>query len=132
MSAGLSFESFAGVIGVGKVTLYSWLDRHPSFLNAKNIGLERGRLFWEKIGRAAASGQRISGFDPKHFNTAVWIFTMKNRFGWRDRTELSSDPERPLVRDSLPTSREGVPTEALIERVLDRKRRETSHGPKRR
>lgn len=35
MSEGLSFESFAGLIGVARSTLYDWVDTIPEFAAAK-------------------------------------------------------------------------------------------------
>lgn len=116
MAGGLSFESFAGTIGVCRKTLYNWEAEHEEFLHAKNTGLERGRLWWERIGRAASSGQKVAGFDHKHFNTAVYIFTMKNRFKWRDSIEHTGDPDRPLVTETRPLQNE--PAESLHEAIL--------------
>lgn len=81
MESGLSFESFAGAIGVTKQIIYDWLERHPEFLDAKKIADPKCQLFYEKIGRSAMAGK------IPNFNTAVWIFNMKNRFGWVDRLE---------------------------------------------
>lgn len=36
MSRGLSFESFAGVVGTCKQTIYSWMAKYPEFLDARN------------------------------------------------------------------------------------------------
>lgn len=91
MALGYSFESFAGRIGVHRDTLYEWLKHHPEFSDAKKVGTEKSRLIWEGMGLRAASGNA-----PKGFNAAVYIFTMKNKFKWTDRVELSSDPENPM------------------------------------
>lgn len=82
MRKGLSFESFAGEVMVSKQTLYTWLNQHPEFKDAKEVGLSASLLFWEKMGIAAACGQL------KGFSAAVWIFNVKNRFGWKDRQEI--------------------------------------------
>lgn len=117
MASGLSYESFAGVIGVARSTLYEW-EKHQEFSDAKSIGVEKGRLFWEKRGIAAMSGSVVPGFDHKKFNVTAWIFGMKNRFGWRDRTELSGDPEKPVrtITETRPMKDE--PTESLHEAIL--------------
>lgn len=90
MEKGYSFESFAGTIGVTRATLYNWADIHPQFMDAKNAGLEKGRLFWERLSILAAAG-KLPGF-----NATAWIFTMKNRFGWRDKIEHSGDEKKPV------------------------------------
>ena len=50
MSKGFSFESFAGVIGAAKQTIYNWLEANPEFMDAKNAAFEKSRLFWEGVG----------------------------------------------------------------------------------
>lgn len=85
MKQGLSFEAFGGAIGVSKDTLYRWLKRHVEFSDAKKIATQYSQLFWEQ--------QALNGlFDQKDkkLNSTVWIFNMKNRFGWRDRIETEN------------------------------------------
>lgn len=84
MRQGGSFESFAATAGVTRATLYNWEKKYPEFLDAKKIGEPQSEAFYEKIAIAAMVGK------IKNFNAVVWIFTMKNRFGWRDRHEVSS------------------------------------------
>lgn len=86
MAQGLSFESFAGVVSTSKPTLYSWAEKNEEFLNAKRIGTEKCRVFWEKAGIKGL----FLGKEEK-FNAAVWVFNMKNRFGWRDVQEISQE-----------------------------------------
>lgn len=81
MSDGGSFETFAGKLGVARSTLYDWTKKYSEFSKAKNVGLEQAYLWWEEIGKSGITGQ------IKSFNVTGWIFTMKNRFGWRDRLE---------------------------------------------
>jgi hypothetical protein len=87
LEEGLSFEAFAGVCKVAVDTLYEWMKVHPEFSEAKKIGEAGGRLFWEKVGRAGMTG-RVPGFQ-----NAVWIFTMKNRFKWKDRHAMEHTGE---------------------------------------
>jgi len=83
MLDGLSFDSFAGVIGVNSDTLHEWKRVHPEFSVAKTHGHAKAMLWWEKLGRAAAAGK------VPNFNAAVFIFSMKNKFGWRDRIDAN-------------------------------------------
>lgn len=95
MAGGLSFESFAGEIGVHRDTLYEWEKVHPEFSDAKKIGTDASLLKWEKIGRdnIINSSESSPGFggSARSINSAVWIFNMKNRFKWRDKQEGESD-----------------------------------------
>lgn len=78
MKQGLSFDSFAGTIGVAASTTYLWAKRHKQFSETKKVGEAAGLLVWEKIGMAGMSGKL------KGFNLGAWCFWGKNRFGMRD------------------------------------------------
>lgn len=85
MNKGLSFESFAGLIGVTKETIFNWLEKNKQFFDSKKKGEVRCRLFWERLGIAGSSGKL------KNFNCGTWIFNMKNRFAWKDRQEIDQN-----------------------------------------
>ena len=80
MAQGLSFEAFAGRVGVTKRTLYDWVEAHPEFLEAKQLAYERCRIFWEQKG--------IDGLAQKGFQERLWALNMKNRFGWTDARDI--------------------------------------------
>lgn len=102
MKRGYSFEAFGGEISVSKQTLYNWAERYPSFFDAKEIAMSHSRKFWETIAIDACRGQ------IKIPAQAVWVFTMKNRFGWRDRQEdETTDKIQPLIID-LPMSDKSI------------------------
>lgn len=84
MEQGLSFESFAGLIGCASSTLYNWEKDNPEFLEAKKIGFDRNRLFYERAG--------INMMKDGQGSATVWLFNMKNRFPkqWRDKQEVES------------------------------------------
>ena len=80
MAKGLSYESFAGLIGVHRETLYEWERKHEIFSDSKKIGKEKCLLFYETIGV-----QGMLGKIP-NFNATTWIFKMKNKFGWKSNS----------------------------------------------
>ena len=82
MKSGLSFEAFAGVVGVWKDVLYDWVAKFPEFSDAKKLASSANLLTLEKIGHAGMVG-KIPGF-----NLGAWCFKMKNMHGWRDRVEV--------------------------------------------
>lgn len=105
MAQGLSFESFGGVVGVSRETLYAWNKRHKAFADAKKEGEAKSRYLWEKIGIAAMlgieadiGGQKVKG---SNFNTGMWIFNMKNRFGWRDKNETDITTAGQPIRQTI-------------------------------
>lgn len=87
-STGLSFESFAGVISVGRTTIYEWRDEHEDFRKAFEEGYQKALLFFEKVGvqimmdrLTDKNGNKAKG------NIVAWYMMMKNRFGYRDNPE---------------------------------------------
>lgn len=95
MAQGLSFDSFAGLIGVSKDTLYEWLkhEKYSEFSYAKKIGSAKRNLFVEKMYVAVALGREIIDNDGKVLkpNTAMMIYWTKNTLGWTDKIEQSFD-----------------------------------------
>lgn len=94
MEDGLSFEAFAATLRVSKQTLYRWIDAHAEFSDAKKIGDMLSLKYWEKVGKDGLYNETIKGDDgltvTKSINATIWIFNMKNRFGWRDRQEIDA------------------------------------------
>lgn len=78
MKEGRSFESFSGSAGVHRDTLYEWVKVFPEFSDAKKVGEGYGLHALEDLGLNMI----------KDGNASVWIFTMKNRFNWKDKHEI--------------------------------------------
>ena len=77
-------ESVAEVckeLGISKQTFYRWEEEHTEFSDAKKEGIGRSEAWWNRLGREGASGEHA-------INPTVWIFNMKNRFGWRDKQDI--------------------------------------------
>lgn len=95
MAKGLSFEAFAGRIGVSRRVLFDWEKAHQDFLHAKEIGIEKARIFWEELGIKHILNESESvpnvGSSSRSLNASVWIFNMKNRFQWRDKQPGETD-----------------------------------------
>lgn len=85
MTMGFTYEAFAGLINVGVKTLYQWEQMFSEFSQAKEIGVSKARYTVEAMGLKAMSGQL------ENFVTTVWVFHMKNRFGWRDQPDDGGD-----------------------------------------
>ena len=92
MRNGYSFESFAGIVGVCRATVFNWCRDYPDFQEARDRAHSACLLFWEGV----AIDNLISTPDAK-LNTGVWFANMKNRFGWKDKTELSGDSQNPIA-----------------------------------
>lgn len=101
MGGGLSFESFAGKVGVSVNTLYEWAKRHKPFREAKGEGNAKSLLWWEQLGQAAILGIKVPlgggrEVDGRKVNAAMWVYTMKCRFrahGWNENDDgQAADP----------------------------------------
>lgn len=95
MSGGYSFESFAGTIRVNRDSLYEWEKVHPEFSDAKKVGVEASRLFWEAQGidglySTTEYNEDGKPLKSKSINASIWIFNMKNRFRdqWHDKQQI--------------------------------------------
>jgi hypothetical protein len=64
---------------------------NPIFRELVDIGRIQASAFWHRIAR--------KNILSKEFNTSVWSFTMKNRFGW---AEKSTDELRQQLVAMLP------------------------------
>jgi len=92
MSQGFSFESFAATIDTHRGTLYRWEREYPEFRDAKKSGLDKSLLFWERLGMQGATGAL------EKFNSSAWIFNLKNKHLWRDKTpDEIKEEAKPLI-----------------------------------
>ncbi len=81
MAQGFSLESFAGVIGVSRSTLYEWVENNPDFSDivqrAKPAQLRANELLMHNIARGKV----------KNASAQAATFLMKNYHRWADRIE---------------------------------------------
>lgn len=95
MRNGGSYQTFAAKIPDNAVnidTLYYWEQKHPEFSDAKKRGFALCRLFFETVGNAIMAGKLKNG------NNINWYMQMKNRFGWSDTANGSSDQRNIPIR----------------------------------
>ncbi len=99
MSAGYSYESFAGKIGKGRDTIYRWEKEFQDFQDAKKIGKDSSLKFWEDAGVegmwtvTTTTSKNGDTYVTKALNSAIWIYNMKCRFRdqWNDSKEIKAD-----------------------------------------
>lgn len=103
IAAGYSVESFPEA---DRKTLRYYAEQFPEDFPSAQLeeAARRGLLEWEKIGKEGVRG------DLAKFNASAWAFNMKNRAGWRDRSEvdtwnvLSSPEEASRIEKLKPRS----------------------------
>lgn len=74
---GESDVEVAVALGINKSTLYTWIKEKPEFAAAISTGKDLSECWWQKLGRAGASGK-------VKIQARVFIANMNNRFGWRE------------------------------------------------
>lgn len=88
LSKGYSKEAVAGQIGISKQCFYEWVQKHKDFGDAVQRGESASQFYWEDLGMRGTLGQ------IKGFNASSWMFNMKNRFGWAEKSDqnISGQP----------------------------------------
>jgi hypothetical protein len=107
---GSSEVSARVLIGITPNEWESLIADSEEFRTTIIICRELCRHWWEETGRDLARG-KIEG------NSAVYIFNMKNRFGWRDKIEMSTDPDAPF---QLETKQKTMTRDELIDACIER------------
>lgn len=97
MSGGESLVAVAAEIGVARKTIYNWMDSHPEFNYAINVGKAKSQRLHERTGEDGINGE------IKNFSAPAWIFTMKNRF-----------------REDYAEEKQQSSSEAVIEKIIDK------------
>lgn len=80
--------SDAEVASEMKITIKEYhrqIDDNPVFAKLVEFGRTLALAWWE--------GQARKNLSNKQFNTPLWVFNMKNKYGWADRTEVKSEVE---------------------------------------
>ena len=93
MGQGYTLEAVAGALGVTRQTIWTWKEEKEDFREAYEEGLAKSHLYWERLGMDSLE-------EGRQMNSAVYIFTVKNKLGWRDKTEVeNTGPAQKLVID---------------------------------
>lgn len=90
MAQGLSFQSFSPKVNVVPSTCYRWLDAHPEFRDAKELGEALSRLRWEKLGICGMEG-RVFNFREgawKHFGAIQLGLGSTGEQGYKSTTNV--------------------------------------------
>ena len=77
------------LLGIGNSAWDTLLKDSSIFRETEKRRKALSEVWWERQGRKMAVGAEG--------NATVWIFNMKNRFGWRDKQEIDSTHR--LVKD---------------------------------
>ena len=76
---GASIVELSVMLEISRDTFYALSEREEEFSDTVKRCKELSEAWWERSGR--------TNLMNKEFNYTGWYMNMKNRFGWRDKTE---------------------------------------------
>lgn len=82
---GYSDAEVAAAMNITIKQFYAQLAENPSFSKLVEHGRTLATAFWEGLARKNVSN--------KNFNTSLYNFYMKNKYGWADKMETSNTTE---------------------------------------
>ena len=88
---GASLTEMRKVLGIGRSAWDTLMADSPEFQAAVKDAEDASAVWWERTGRRLAS--------EGGGNSAIWIFNMKNRFGWRDAKQ--DEPPKDDMAEAL-------------------------------
>jgi len=97
---GASIVEMRCVLGIGDSAWETLLEDSEEFRLAVKKAQMLCQVWWERHGRSMTKGESMG-------NATVWIFNMKNRFGWADKLETKNnhdvkvDTAKDLTDDEL-------------------------------
>ena len=77
---GASAVEIRCLLGIGDSAWETLIEDDSDFHRTVKECKALCQVWWERTGRKMAGGEADG-------NATVWIFNMKNRFGWKDKTE---------------------------------------------
>lgn len=83
---GASDVEIARLLKITMARFYELMEEHPAFADFVERGRTLAQAWWYEKGRTSLW--------DKSFNTALWNFQMKNRFGWADKVDTSDTTDK--------------------------------------
>ena len=76
---GASDHEVCKIMRITYAVFQRYYDDTENFRNLVEMGRTMSKAWWYEMGRANIHNTK--------FNTSLWMFNMKNRYGWADKTE---------------------------------------------
>lgn len=70
------------MLNISRDLWYRWLKEEPHFSDTIKKGRDLCEAWWKGVGR--------TNLHDKQFSYVGWYMQMKNRFGWKDKTEVEN------------------------------------------
>jgi hypothetical protein len=102
MTEGASLEEIKAYLNISNNLHTRWMTEEPEYRETIKRGEELSKAWWHKKGRV--------NLENKDFSATLWYMNMKNRFGWKDRQDVTTnDKDLPtpilggVAKNGLPT-----------------------------
>lgn len=76
-----------------KTIFKRWMKEEVKFRSTIKRGHMLAQAWWEMQGRTNLNSYK----DGPAFSSTLWYMNMKNRYGWKDKNELSGPNNSPLI-----------------------------------
>ncbi len=91
LKEGGAMVEVASELNISKDTLYNWIKQgnpnyKPELADAIKLGLTKSEAFWTRMGYTSLHSQ--------FFKVALYIFQMRNRFGWKGNDQPDDDEKK--------------------------------------
>lgn len=83
MAQGASLEEIKAYLNISNDLHARWMIDEKEYSETIKRGLELSKSWWMKKGRTELSN--------KEFSATLWYMNMKNRFGWKDRQDVTTN-----------------------------------------
>jgi len=114
LADGHSLVSYAATIGVNVASFLNWEATHPEFFAAKSLALQLSQKWWE-----TKAMENLVTHEGVKFSQSLWIFVVKNRFGYRDvREQEHSGPGGTPIQIAKLSATERDARHAEVKRLL--------------
>ena len=88
---GAADVEIAKMLNLTIADFYQLEQERPAFAKFVEKGRTMSQAWWYERAR--------KGLFSKEFNTSLWNFNMKNRYGWADKTDISDSNSTPVSLD---------------------------------
>lgn len=96
MQNGASLEEIKTLLNISNDLHTRWMKDEEAYSETIKRGIELSKAWWMKQGR--------TNLENKDFSATLWYMNMKNRFGWKDKseTDITSGGEKIRFLNEVP------------------------------